>query len=63
MNSERIERKLAAIVAADVAELFAAHGGRRGRHPRAAQAHRKALIDPKSSSIAAASLRPPATAC
>ena len=38
MASERIERKLAAIAAADVAGgLFAADGGRRGRHTRAAK--------------------------
>ena len=64
MTSERVERRLAAILAADVAGYSRLMGARRGGHARRAEGSSpRAASIPRSPSTADASSRPPATAC
>jgi class 3 adenylate cyclase len=58
-----VERRLAAILAADVAGYSRLMGADEEGTLERLKAHRRELVDPKIRSIAGASLRPPATAC
>jgi adenylate cyclase len=58
---ERVERRLAAILCADVVEYSRLMGADEEKTLAALKSHRRELIDPLIDSTADASLRPPAT--
>ena len=60
---EQVERRLAAVLAADVAGYSRLMGADEEGTLARLKAIRKTLVDPASPRIAAASSRPPATAC
>ena len=63
MATERVERRLAAILAADVAGYSRLMGADEEGTLGRLKALRRELLDPKSQSTAAASSRPPAMVC
>jgi adenylate cyclase len=60
LATERVERKLAAILAADIAGYSRLMGADEEGTLARLKAHRRELIDPKSNSTRAASSTPPA---
>ena len=63
MVEDHVDRRLAAIIAADIAGYSRLMGIDDEGTLRQLKAHRKELVDPKITDIAAASSRPPATGC
>jgi hypothetical protein len=63
MAEARVERRLAAILAADVAGYSRLMGTDEVGTLAALKAHRREVVDPAIASITAGSSRPPATAC
>ena len=62
MTEARVERRLAAILAADVAGYSRLMGVNEEGTLATLKAHRRELLDPKIAEHRAASLRPPVTA-
>jgi hypothetical protein len=60
---QRVERKLMAILAADVAGYSKLMGADEEGTLARLKAHRHRLVDPKITNTAAGSSRPPATGC